>query len=293
MTMRAKSGSLRQGEARVQREADRLLARLAEEATRLVLDQSITPPMLVTARLRGRVSVSSGRFSCDSMKWLVSQGCVQWQATAPTYFEMTAEGRSRLQRLSAQFGEYGVDAFTEQHLDLKRGQDGADRSVRLWDETESPLTWLARRKGKDGQALISTSQFQAGERLRQDLTLAAMLPRVTANWQSVGSGAGGVAGETHSDLVVAARQRAENALSAVGPEMNGLLIDLCGFLKGLEQIERERGWPPRSGKVVLGLALNCLAGHYGLQGEARGPDHARIRHWGTPDYRPTIGAPNQ
>ena len=34
------------------------------------------------------------------------------------------------------------------------------------DEAESPLAWLARRKGRDGRALIEPVQLLAGERLR-------------------------------------------------------------------------------------------------------------------------------
>lgn len=150
------------------------------------------------------------------------------------------------------------------------------------DESESPLVWLARRRGRDGQALIAPHQLQAGERLRADFTRAQMMPRTTADWSSPISSdrraAPGGAGAI-TDGTIAARQRVNAALEAVGPEFSGLLIDLCCFLKGLEDLERTRGWPARSGKVVLQLALDRLARHYGYMAQARGRDHAPVRTW--------------
>jgi Domain of unknown function (DUF6456) len=77
----------------------------------------------------------------------------------------------------------------------------------------------------------------------------------------------------------------------VGPELAGLLIDICCELKGLEEAEKSRGWPQRAGKVALQLALARLARHYGFDAPAETPRRRqRLRHWGSEDYRPTLDA---
>ena len=176
-----------------------------------------------------------------------------------------------------------INPFRAQHLSLARRTIATPKGAAdvAFDEAESPLGWLARRKGRDGQPLIRAVQFQAGERLRTDFTRAQLTPSVTSSWDP--SRAGGRRGQggggTFTDAVVAAREQVRRALDAVGPEFAGLLLDVCCFLKGLEDIERERRWPPRTGKIVLQLALDRLARHYGLATEARGRPHAPIRTW--------------
>ena len=90
--------------------------------------------------------------------------------------------------------------------------------------------------------------------------------------------AGNRAGD-FTDAMIASRQRVNQALDAVGPEFSGLLLDLCCFLKGLEEIERDRGWPARSAKIVLQLGLDRLARHYGYMAQAKGRSDAPIRTW--------------
>ena len=76
----------------------------------------------------------------------------------------------------------------------------------------------------------------------------------------------------------------------MGPEFAGVLLDVCCFLKGLEDIEHERRWPPRSAKILLQLGLDRLARHYGFEGEARGRARAPIRTWLDAD-RPFVVEP--
>jgi len=174
--------------------------------------------------------------------------------------------------------------------------DGAGRKpTGAAARSDSPLTWLSRRKDKTGAALISVEQFRAGERLASDFHRAQMMPSTTMRWDGLsagGRGAGGAPGfgVELRDGVVAARERTARALTAVGPDLARVLVDVCCHETGLELLERRSGWPERSGKVVVQYALNALARHYGYL-----PDHGQawagatgVRHWGTPDYRPRV-----
>jgi hypothetical protein len=197
--------------------------------------------------------------------------------------ELTCSGRAYLARRQAAKQACGLDPFIAQHLDavVLQVDDAGQGAQPLLDTSESPLAWLARRKSRDGRPLIAAEQLQAGERLRAEFTRAQMTPRVTSNWTaSIAQGrrGGGSAGAV-ADVVIAARQRVRAALDAVGPEFAGLLLDVCCFLKGLEEVERERRWPPRAAKIVLQLGLDRLARHYGLAQEARGPAQGVVRTW--------------
>ena len=199
---------------------------------------------------------------------------------------LSAEGRAALRREA-----HPSAAFSAQHMELSssiiltgEGEELVSRNL-----AESPIGQLARRRTRTGEAYLSSSEFRAGERLRADYTRGQIMPKISANWSEAvasgrrGSKENGIAELT--DAAMAARQRVENALSAVGPELAGVLVDVCCFLKGLEQVEMERGWPVRSAKVVLKTALAALSRHYEPQSPRR---RAKILHWGAEGYRPTM-----
>ncbi len=215
---------------------------------------------------------------------LVAGGLARWGADGR--LSLTPEGAAFARRLAA---PAGAEPFLAQHKPLvfKTPREGG--APVLVDEAESPLAWLARRKGRDGARFLDAAQLEAGERFHRDIALAHLLPRVTADWS--GAGGGGRRGPDAMNLTetaLAARQRINRAQDAVGPDLAGLIIDVCGFQKGLELVERERAWPPRSAKVVLRIALDRLAAHYGLASVARGRARAALRAWGADDYRPAI-----
>jgi hypothetical protein len=196
----------------------------------------------------------------------------------------------------------GLDLSNKGATFLARAKDGpngrdlalvvvdvdARPTIALANLSESPLAQLVRRKDRNGKPFLSAGEFDAGERLRNDYTRGQIMPRLGANWvASVSSGrradGSGIADLT--DAALGARRRVEDAIDAVGPELSGVLIDVCCFLKGLELVETERGWPVRSAKIVLKTALAALARHYDPQDIKRSK---RALHWGAENYRPSI-----
>lgn len=182
--------------------------------------------------------------------------CVDWLERRGDELVLSAAGEAWLRRFAA-----SGDAFREQHqlrtTSLKE-VEGVRRPV-LVNDGESPLGWLKNRKDRNGRPLISEPQYEAGERLRADYWFAHLSPRVTANWSALAPSdrarrAAPSNAASLRDDVIAAKARVNRALAVVGPELSGVLIDVCCELKGLEDAEKDQGWPQRAGKVVLQLA---------------------------------------
>lgn len=190
----------------------------------------------------------------------VARDLARWEADA---FVPTEAGCAYAKRRMAPDLD---DAHRLQHGDIAR-ETAQGPCV---ERAESPLLWLRRRRGPDGNPLIGDAMFAAGERLRADFTYGNMGPRVTLNWSAAVQGSRNPHGAEPGETAMAARQRVRNALDRVGPELSGVLLDVCCFLKRLEDVERDRKWPARSAKVILGLGLERLASHYGYSDTAKG-----------------------
>jgi len=160
--------------------------------------------------------------------------------------------------------------------------------------SESPLLRLLQRKDPAGKTYIDAKQFAAGERLRADFERAHLSPRVTSTYaESAGSGGrhwqmSDNALERMNLGAMDARNRLHRAFEAVGPELSGILYQVCCLAAGFEAAEAVLALPPRSGKAVLALGLTRLARHYGLLACHKPKDKKAISHWAMDDYRPHI-----
>lgn len=198
--------------------------------------------------------------------WIAARG------TAPESFRLSEAGAAWLRRAEAD-----GDPYAAQHRVAGRATviapDGSEVEVEA-NLAESPLARLRAR------GLIDPVQFAAGERLRRDYTFAQLAPRLGMDLSAAPGFGGRRSAKDNAlfaDTVLAAKQRFTRAMKAVGPGLNDLLFDVCCALTGLEDAERHFGWPARAAKVVLCLALDRLALHYGLVLTA--PAHARLRAW--------------
>ncbi len=145
-----------------------------------------------------------------------------------------------------------------------RGKAGAarkgGRSVTV-NMAESPLAWLHAR------GHLSDVQFSAGECLCRDWERAQLAPAVTMRWDPVRvQGGGGEVSLSVGERQMAARMRFEGAVAAAGPGLSDILWRVVCAGETLPWAERALAWPVRSGKLVLRLALDRVAGYYKLGG---------------------------
>lgn len=150
--------------------------------------------------------------------------------------------------------------LVERAIDANGVRTGAirARSVQV-NLAESPLGWLRSRD------LIDARQFEAGERLRGDYETASIAPGVTMRWGNTRVDGGGGDGLDPTLAQVAAKRRFDAVMAALGPGLRDVAWRVICACEGLPVAEKALGWPTRSGRVILTLALDRIADHYGLK----------------------------
>ena len=175
------------------------------------------------------------------------------------------------------------DAFAAQHRIAGKGRDGTEINL-----AESPLARLAA--GIGGEAgYLQPHQLEAGERVRRLVERARLQPRLTMSYSGAHTAGGSRRGAGEiSDLAADARRSLDDLYRVLPPDCAGVVLDVCGLLKGLQEVERDRGWPRRSAKLVLRIGLEQLAQHYGFGPVARGRAIAQVRQWMDDGARPGV-----
>lgn len=137
----------------------------------------------------------------------------------------------------------------------KNGGRRCSRSVTV-NLAESPLTWLHAR-GHLTQRLLD-----AGEALRTDYERAQLSASITMRWDPVRVKSTGERGLAASERQVAASQRFDGAIKAAGRGLEDILWRVVCAGEALPDAEKNLGWPARSGKLVLRIALERVAEFY-------------------------------
>lgn len=139
-----------------------------------------------------------------------------------------------------------------------RRKDGArgKRRTATVNLRESPLSWLHARGHLDDR------RFAAGELLRGDYERAGLAPSVTMHWDSIRLEPGADAAMLPSERRLAAKARFDGAMASAGRGLTDILWRVVCACEALPLAERALGWPARSGKLVLKLALDRVADFY-------------------------------
>lgn len=171
----------------------------------------------------------------------------------------------------------GTDKFADPRMLVERPlpQDGRNRkrgrakkrparSVTV-NISESPLGWLHAR------GHLTDRQFDSGEKLRADWERANLAPNITMSWDSMPPTGGRRAAPqilSATEAQIAAKQRFDHAIAHLGSDLSDIAWRIICAGEGVPAAEKNLGWPARSGKLVLKIALDRLGDFYRLPVEA-------------------------
>ncbi len=204
----------------------------------------------------------SARVSATLVAALASEGALRPDAAGA--YRLGPAGIARAARADAEPGE----AFRSQHdvLGAKAGREAPPAGGR---DPGGALTRLARLTDASGRAFFAAREIEAAGRFRVDWAAGQAGLMRGSDWAAPPRGrtprGGAAVLERARAGALDARARCSAAVAALGPTLGALIESLCAADAGLEGVERAQGWPARSGKVALKLALSLLADHYRLR----------------------------
>lgn len=146
---------------------------------------------------------------------------------------------------------------------------------------EAPDAVLRLLSTGRGEAFLAAHHAEAARRLALLFVRARLTQRVTMSYDLArigGSRDGSRQGEL-ADSAFHARRLLDGLAGKMPRDCWSILVDTCGFDKGLQEIEMERSWPRRSAKLVLRIGLDQLAAIMGLSELAEGKADQKLKGW--------------
>lgn len=240
-----------------ERLVERALARMAATGALLTPDGSGTRYALFPNNDRRRRPLA--RLSAEEARALEASGALAREGGG---YAITKAGCALVARETAAPDE----AFVAQHRPIIDraviGADGRTRAVRGHD-ADAILRRLAALRDGNGAAWLDSAEIAAAARLRRDWEMGERGLVRGSDWSAPPNGAGPRGPSNRAEEVAGAycdaRQRVSEALARLAVPLRRVVERVCLREEGLEALERGEGWPARSGKIALKLALAQLA----------------------------------
>lgn len=172
----------------------------------------------------------------------------------PKGLGLSAQTKRRLR-----FGQAAREVETRTEYAPHGGLRPVRRSVR-----GTVVDRLARRRGRDGQPLLTDRQIEAMRQFTDDWKRAEGSPsRSDTSQASVDVSASPDQAERQVIARIDAGKKLRAAQYALGPDLSRLMGRLCGADERLGDIERAERWARGSGLTFLRICLDRLSVHYG------------------------------
>lgn len=198
----------------------------------------------------------AARIDAASVRALEADGVIT--RAGQDAFTLTNAGAAKMRRVDGDFIAQHAPIVERDVVDPQGGMRRV-RALRSGDVARR----LQKIVGVNGAPWFDAAELQAAARLRADWELGEVGLVRGSDWSA--PPLGGVArGPGNAQEMAVGRQcdaraRLADALAALTPPARRVVERVCFHEQGLEEIERLEGWPPRSAKLALKLALAQVA----------------------------------